>query len=83
MGTTADTTEVTLGLFRQLNNKLLSLAGNYRSASTINQLRNAPPLSHLIRQANSRKSATAGTLHLRRPLMTNRGGLLLLQPREG
>ena len=40
-------------------------------------------ISHLIRQVNSRKSATAGTLHLRRPLMTNRGGLLLPQPREG
>ena len=37
----------------------------------------------LFKKVNSRKSATAGTLHLRRPLMTNRGGLLLLQPREG
>ncbi len=70
MGTTADTTEVTLGFFSSTDEVLELISTK--------QLRNAPP-----RQANSRKSATAGTLHLRRPLMTNRGGLLLPQPREG
>ena len=69
MGTTADTAEVMLGFFRQL-------------ITLINYAMHRHLISHLIRQVISRKSATAGTLHLRRPLMTNRGGLLLPQPRE-
>ena len=70
MGTTADTAEVMLGFFRQL-------------ITLINYAMHRHLINDLIRQVNSRKSATAGTLHLRRALMTNRGGLLLPQPREG
>ena len=55
-----DTAEVMLGFFRQL-------------ITLINYAMHRHLISHLIRQVNSRKSATAGTLHLRRPLMTNRG----------